>query len=110
VKGFYSVRPKIWPGSRPTPLTSASDPYDQAGAGFAERNRKHTVALPNGLVREDIGEPLSRLPSETQPRPKGNPKAAQVEAPKAPAEAPAAILAMAPAKPRKPHRAITREP
>lgn len=107
MSGFYSIQPRIRSGIiRPTPLTAAVDPYDQSGAEFAERNRKHTVALPNGLVREDIGEPLRRLPSETQPVLTHKP----TEPPKAPAkplpETPAEIPRMDP----KPHRAITRNP
>lgn len=51
--------------SRPTrPGDTGPNPYDSGSNRFAERHRETETALPGGLVRVDMGEPIKRLPSE----------------------------------------------
>jgi len=85
---------------------SYPDPHDPHGPAYAERNKVHATELPGGMVRVDIGEPLKRLPSETQPVPSVTRKAPAPVAIAPPPAAPAAAPRVAP----KEHRAITRQP
>lgn len=109
MSGFYSIRPRARSIIRKAPAPMVPNPYGEGTADYAERNATHATELPNGLTRVDIGEPPKRVPSETQPVPKGKPKAAVVV--RSPAlAAPAAPQPAAPTRDRKEHRAITREP
>lgn len=81
--------------SRPSrPVDTGPNPYDPDSSRFAERHRETETALPGGLVRIDVGEPIKPLPSEGLQQ-----RAAKVEEPPAPLDTLAADLPP-PARPR----------
>jgi hypothetical protein len=111
VSGFRSLRSR--PRSiikQPARRTPAPDPYAPGSDGYAERHTTHVTDMGNGLVRVDLGEPLKRLPCETQPILKHIPKPVPATAP---AEAPKAIPVSTPSATAsarlRDHRAITRD-
>jgi len=57
-------RSRRWASRSTRPVANGPDPYDPGSSRFAERHRKTETELPGGLVRVDVGEPVSRLPSE----------------------------------------------
>ncbi len=61
---FYSIRPRAWAGQPSRPVDAGPNPYDPGSRRFAERHRETETALPGGLVRVDLGEPVKRLPCE----------------------------------------------
>lgn len=61
---FYSIRPRAWAGRPPRPVDTGPNPYDPGSRRFAERHRETETALPGGLIRVDLGEPVKRLPCE----------------------------------------------
>jgi len=111
MSGFYGISPRVRNAIRRALGTPLPDPYSARSADYAERHTSHVTELENGLVRVDVGEPIKRLPSETQPVRSHGPKA--VPAP-APAETPTAAPVSVPSASREArkrgHRAITRKP
>lgn len=86
--------------SRPSrPVDTGPSPYDPESSRFAERHRETETALPGGLVRIDVGEPIKPLAAE------GLRQTVKVKPPLAFVETPAADL-MPPAQPHlaKPSR------
>lgn len=59
----YSARDGRWYGVR-NERPSGPDPYGPDAPAYASRNRLTETALPSGTLRVDVGEPVSRLPSE----------------------------------------------
>jgi hypothetical protein len=95
---------------RPRSAPSGPNPYNPSSPGYEERSATHVTALGNGMVREDIGEPIRRLPGESQPIPQG-PKVAPPAPAKIPAApAPAGRPSPAAVERQRNHRAITRDP
>lgn len=96
----------------PRRVPAGPDPFDASSPDYAERSAIHVTDLGNGAVREDVGEPIPRHPSETQPVPQGAPKAVQAAPAVVPAPAPEPGGPPSPAaseRLRNP-RAITRQP
>jgi len=109
MRGFYAVSPRVRNAILKTRSAPSEDAHSPTSKDYAERHVSYETQLPNGIVRIDMGEPMDRLPNETQSVPKGKPRAAPVAAPAVPVAAPS----VAPAEPAgtpKHHRAITRNP
>jgi hypothetical protein len=81
---FYSLpTPRVWRGEALRRETTASlpDPYSPSSPDYRQRTAETVTEVGNGLSRVDLGEPLKRLPGETQP-------IAVPQAPEEPPEAP----------------------
>jgi hypothetical protein len=106
---FYSVNPRTRNAILKTRSAPVADAHSPSSKDYAERHIAYETQLPNGIVRVDMGEPMSRLPNETQSVPKGKPRTAPIVVAAAPVAAPSVPPAV-PAGPLKGHRAITRNP
>lgn len=75
MRGFYSIRPRAWPGRRIKPNHSAPDAYAPGSVDYAERHRQTSTLMPSGLTRIDLGEPVKRVAGHPQPVTIGAPSA-----------------------------------
>ncbi|MDE2563790.1 MAG: hypothetical protein KGL48_16235 [Sphingomonadales bacterium] len=75
MRGFYSIRPKAWPGRRSKQTGTGPDPYSPSSPGYAERNLQTVTRMPGGQIRTDLGEPIKRVAAHPQPVVVGSPSA-----------------------------------
>jgi hypothetical protein len=61
---FFSISGHARNGILRGRRSAEPDPYDPGSPTFPSRNRQTETAMPNGMIRVDIGEPVKRLPSE----------------------------------------------
>lgn len=69
MRGFYGLSPRIWRGDklRRERQPEAPDLYSPGTPDFRQRGRETVTSLPGGMLRIDLGEPVSRLSCEAQP-------------------------------------------
>lgn len=89
--------------SRPSrPVDTGPNPYDPGSSRFAERHRETATALPGGMVRIDVGEPVKPLPSEgLRQMVKVEPPPTSVDAPATDFSPPVHSRPVEPSRPRR---------
>lgn len=69
MRGFYSLSPRVFRGDklRRALRADAPDLYAPGTPDYRQRGRETVTELAGGMLRIDIGEPVSRLSCEAQP-------------------------------------------
>lgn len=68
MSGFYCIAPRVWRGrSRKRDTGPSVDLYAPGTPDYRRRATQHVVEIAPGMLRIDIGDPVSRLACEAQP-------------------------------------------